>query len=247
MGAGAHDYAEHRGTRDHAGQWGTGRPRRTGATQPVAAAGRGRRSKGAGGRLATLVTAQGTGGPGRASATQPVAAVERGHRSKAAGGHSPDGHVGAGAHDCPHEHGGTRDHAEQRGTGQPGRTGATQPVAAAERGRRSKAAGGRVATLVAAQGAGGPGRAGATQPVAATERGRRSKVAGGHSPDGHVGAGAHDCPHEHGGTRDHAGQRGTGQPRHAGAAQPVATVGLGRRPKDAGPLKNGSAGHHGPT
>ena len=149
------------------------------------------------------------------------------------GRHSPDGHVGAGAHDYA-EHRGTRDHAEQRGTGRPRHAGATQPVAAAGRGRRS-------------QGAGGPGRASATQPVAATERERRSKVAGRHSPDGHVGAGAHDCPHEHGGTRDHAEQRGTGQPRRADPAQPVATAGRGRRSKAAGPLKNGSAGHHGPT
>ena len=200
------------------------------------------------------------------------------------GRHGPDGHVGAGAHDYAEQHGDARDHAGQRGTGRPGRadptqpvaaaergrrpkvagghlatlvaaqgagrpgrTGATQPVAAAERGRRSKAAGGRVATLVAAQGAGGPGRADPTQPVAAAERGRRSKAAGGHSPDGHVGAGAHDCPHEHGGTRDHAEQRGTGQPRHAGAAQPVAAAERGHRPKVAGPLKNGPAGHHSPT
>ena len=162
------------------------------------------------------------------------------------GRHSPDGHVGAGAHDYA-EHRGTRDHAGQWGTGRPRHAGATQPVAAAGRGRRSKAAGGRLATLVAAQGAGRSGRASATQPVAATERGRRSKVAGRHSPDGHVGAGAHDCPHEHGGTRDHAGQRGTGQPRRADPAQPVATAGRGRRSKAAGPLKNGSAGHHGPT
>ena len=174
--------------------------------------------------------------------------------------HGPDGHVGAGTHDYAEQHGGARNHAGQRGTGRPRRTGATQPVAAAERGRRFKGAGGRVATLVAAQGTGRPGHAGAAQPVAAAERGRRSKAAGGHSPDGHVGAGAHDCAHEHGGTRDHAEQRGTdgrvatlvaaqgaGRPKCADPAQPVAAAGRGRRSKTAGPLKNGSAGHHGPT
>ncbi|MFC2338969.1 MAG: hypothetical protein ACFNLW_03660 [Olsenella sp.] len=86
--------------------------------------------------------------------------------------------MGAGTHDYAEQHGGARNHAGQRGTGRPGRADPTQPVAAAERGHRPKAAGGRVATLVAAQGAGRPGRAGATQPVAAAERWRRSKAAG---------------------------------------------------------------------